>query len=795
MQFLGKNVLKESIYDHIQVQKSYSLDADLHTKGKGTKFYCLSMFPYPSGDLHMGHVRNYTLGDVISRYQHIMGRKVFQPMGWDAFGLPAENAAIKHQQHPKDWTVQNMSHMRDQMRDMAWRFDWDHELATIYPEYYRHQQWLFLKMLEKGLVYRKKSIVNWDPIDQTVLANEQVIDGKGWRSGAAVVQKEIDQWYLRITQYGDRLLNDLDLLDQWPAQVKQMQKNWIGRSEGHEIDFHVPFMNRHVTVFTTRLDTIMGVSVLVLAYDHPMVKELAPNNASLQKFMTLCEQASTAEADLATREKEGMSLGINAIHPVTQKEVPVWVGNYVLMSYGTGAVMSVPAHDQRDYELAMSYGHQIIQVIASKTDQLPVLEKGTLMNSEQYDGLESDQAIASLAQDINARVKTQFRLRDWGLSRQRYWGCPIPMVHCESCGIVPVLESQLPVKLPTDIIFNQSPNLLKNCESFVNVPCPKCQRPAKRETDTFDTFFDSSWYYLRFPCADASHIVDDRINEWGQVDTYVGGVEHAILHLLYARFMTKVMFDLGLVKHQEPFKQLLTQGMVLKDGAKMSKSKGNVVAPSDLMNQFGSDAIRVFICFAAPPEQNLEWSDSAVSGSHKFLGKVWSLAQMCGQYMNQSDLNRAKQHPEAMAHLLQIEQDYSRNQFNTVISGLMKLCNYMSQTKIQPEASGWFLKMLLMNLYPFAPQLSYVILSQFGSLTLGDQPIERIDPSWTQGDHTSMVIQINGKKRHQLEVLRSWSQEQVESHVLNDSKIRTYLDGHQIKKCIIVPGRLVNIVI
>ena len=701
MLFRGENVLKQSSYDHLLVQKSYQLESDLKVKGSGPKFYCLSMFPYPSGDLHMGHVRNYTLGDVISRYQHVQGREVFQPMGWDAFGLPAENAAIKHNKHPHDWTEQNIDNMKKQMRDMAWRFDWDHELATIYPEYYKHQQYLFIKMYEKGLVYRKKSVVNWDPVDQTVLANEQVIDGKGWRSGAPVVQKEIDQWYLKITAYGDQLLDDIALLDEWPIQVKQMQKNWIGRSVGHEIDFHISSLNETVTVFTTRLDTIMGVSVLVLAYDHPIVQKLSKTQTGLTEFVKRCEQASTAEADLAVRDKEGLNLGVVATHPVTKEEVPVWVGNYVLMNYGTGAVMSVPAHDERDHEFALTYHHPVTQVVTDQSNQIPVLEKGHLINSGPYNGMDSDSAIAAIASDIGARTKVQYRLRDWGLSRQRYWGCPIPMVYCDHCGIVPESVDQLPVKLPVDIEFDQSPNLLSRCEDFVNTKCPKCQHEAKRETDTFDTFVDSSWYYLRFPCVDSPTIVDDRIHHWGQVDTYVGGIEHAILHLLYARFITKVMFDLGLIKHQEPFKQLLTQGMVLKDGAKMSKSKGNVVAPADLLNKFGADAIRVFICFAAPPEQNLEWSDSAVAGSYKFLGKVWSLSYEWGAQMSHANLKEAKKYPQAMAHLWQVQQDYHKNQFNTVISGLMKLVNLMGQTQMTPGASGWFLKMLLMNLYPF----------------------------------------------------------------------------------------------
>jgi leucyl-tRNA synthetase len=788
-------VLNQADYNHIHIQQSYSAESDLKTKGTGAKFYCLSMFPYPSGDLHMGHVRNYTLGDVISRYHHIRGYQVFQPMGWDAFGLPAENAAIKHQKHPMEWTLQNISRMRKQMEEMAWRFDWDHELATIYPEYYRHQQWLFLKMYEQGLVYRKKSIVNWDPVDQTVLANEQVIDGKGWRSGVPVVQKEIDQWYLKITSYAERLLQGLDQLKNWPVQVKQMQKNWIGRSEGYEIDFYVPAFLEKITVFTTRLDTIMGVSVLVLAYDHPIVQALADHNPNLKNFIKNCEQTTTAEADLAIRKKEGLSLGIDALHPVSEKKIPIWVGNYVLMSYGTGAVMSVPAHDERDYEFAKTHQHEIVQVIGPDTI-LPMVEKGVLMNSGPYDGLQSDKAILQIASDIDARIKVQYRLRDWGLSRQRYWGCPIPMIHCSNCGIVPEVEKNLPVRLPVDIQFDQSPNLLQRCEEFLKTQCPSCGQDAKRETDTFDTFVDSSWYYLRFPCIDGTQIVDERTKKWGQVDTYVGGIEHAILHLLYARFITKVIFDLGLIEHDEPFNHLLTQGMVLKDGAKMSKSKGNVVAPSDLMGKYGADAIRVFICFAAPPEQNVEWSDSAVAGAYKFLARIWGLSHQLGKHMQNASLEEAKKHSEAMCYLFQIQQDFERNQFNTVISGLMKLTNYMLQTDgMSAGACGWLLKMLLKNLYPFAPQMAFVVLEQHGIAILGDGPMIQIDQAWTQGDLALMVVQINGKKRHQIYMDRNMTQSEIEIMVKNDMKIVELLAGHSIKKCIIVPDRLINLVI
>ena len=588
------------------------------------KYYCLSMFPYPSGRLHMGHVRNYTIGDVISRYQRMQGKNVLQPMGWDAFGLPAENAAIQNQVPPAQWTRENIDYMRNQLRQLGFGYDWEREIATCDPAYYRWEQWFFTRLFKKGVVYKKTALVNWDPVDNTVLANEQVIDGRGWRSGALVERREIPQWFLKITDYADELLNDIDRLDGWPEQVRTMQRNWIGRSEGIEMQFGIAGRDDVLPVYTTRPDTLMGVTCVAVAPQHPLAAEAAAGNTALAAFIAECRITGVSEAELATQEKKGIDTGLKAVHPVTGEQVPVWAANFVLMEYGSGAVMSVPAHDQRDYEFARANGIAIRQVIYPVNDQqvadlerAAFVEKGILKNSGEFDGLTSAQAFAAIGDWLEQAGKgsrqVNYRLRDWGVSRQRYWGCPIPIINCADCGAVPVPEADLPVILPTDVTVDASGSPLKKMAAFIETSCPQCGARAERETDTFDTFFESSWYYARYTCADQdTGMLDQRANYWMPVDQYVGGIEHAVLHLLYARFFNKLLRDEGLLTADEPFTHLLTQGMVLKDGSKMSKSKGNTVDPQGLIDQYGADTVRLFTMFAAPPEQSLEWSDSGV---------------------------------------------------------------------------------------------------------------------------------------------------------------------------------------
>ena len=604
------------------------------------KFYCLSMFPYPSGHLHMGHVRNYTIGDVISRFQRMLGKNVLQPMGWDAFGLPAENAAMKNNAAPAEWTYGNIDYMREQLQRLGYAYDWSREVATCHPDYYRWEQWFFTRLFEQGLVYKKEAEVNWDPVDQTVLANEQVVDGRGWRSGALVERRKIPQWFIKITDFGDELLEDLNKLDGWPDKVKTMQANWIGRSEGIKLDFTVQDEAdaelSTLSVYTTRPDTLMGVSYVAVAAQHPLALKAAEGNPALQKFIAEQSNVKVAEADMATMEKLGMDTGRLAIHPLTNDTVPIFVANFVLMNYGSGAVMAVPGHDQRDWEFAQKYSlpvHQVIAPAAGEECDLSAAaytEKGTLINSAELDGLDFEQAFAAIEAKLSGmgrgKKTVNFRLRDWGVSRQRYWGAPIPIIHCDTCGAVPVPDDQLPVRLPEDIKMDDGGSPLGKLAEFVDTECPRCKSPAKRETDTFDTFMESSWYYARYACRDQdSAMLDERADYWLPVDQYIGGIEHAILHLLYARFFHKLMRNAGLVTTDEPFAQLLTQGMVLKDGTKMSKSKGNTVDPLPLIERYGADTVRMFTMFAAPPEQSLEWSDSGVEGSHRFLKRLWRI--------------------------------------------------------------------------------------------------------------------------------------------------------------------------
>ena len=598
------------------------------------KFFCLSMLPYPSGKLHMGHVRNYSIGDVIYRYQKMLGKNVLQPIGWDAFGLPAENAAIKNQVPPAGWTYENIGHMKEQLIELGFGYDWSREIATCHPEYYRWEQWFFVKLFNKGLVYKKKAVVNWDPVDQTVLANEQVVEGRGWRSGAPIEKKEISQWYMKITDYADELLNDIEKLDGWPEAVKTMQKNWIGKSVGIDIDFRLDDTNT-LTVYTTRPDTLMGATYLALAAEHPLAIQAGQTSATIQTFLDECKTMETSEAALETMEKKGVDSGLTCKHPITGEDVPIWIANFVLMGYGTGAVMSVPSHDQRDYEFAKKYNIPMREVISPVGDLLDTskeafVEKGTLINSGNFDGMDFDQAFKAISKALSdlglGKQKINYRLRDWGVSRQRYWGCPIPIINCKNCGSVPVNLTDLPVRLPEDVDFDGVGSPLKKMSEFYQTQCPTCNSPAERETDTFDTFFESSWYFARYTCADQNKaMLDERANYWLPVDQYIGGIEHAILHLLYSRFFTKLLRDEGIITSSEPFTNLLTQGMVLKDGAKMSKSKGNTVDPQEMISKYGADTARLFILFAAPPTQDLEWSDSGIEGAHRFINKFYRL--------------------------------------------------------------------------------------------------------------------------------------------------------------------------
>lgn len=784
------------------------------------KYYCLSMFPYPSGRLHMGHVRNYTIGDVISRYQRMLGKNVMQPMGFDAFGLPAENAAMQNKVAPADWTYSNMDYMRNQLQQLGLGYDWSRELATCSPDYYRWEQWLFTKLYEKGLVYRQLSVVNWDPVDQTVLANEQVIDGKGWRSGAPVERKEIAQWFLRITDYADELLSDLDKLEGWPEQVKTMQRNWIGKSTGMEIAFPLEGQTESLKVYTTRPDTLMGVSYVGIAADHPLAKKAALMNEPLAQFIEECSHISTAEADMETMEKKGVDTGLRVRHPVTDELVPVWAANFVLMGYGTGAVMAVPAHDQRDYEFAKKYNLAIKPVIrpqdsdAVDVSEQAYTEKGVLFNSGELDGLDFSTALDALAKllgDKNLGQKqTNFRLRDWGISRQRYWGCPIPMVYCADCGPVPVPEQDLPVRLPEDVVPDGAGSPLAKLDSFRNCTCPKCGGEAKRETDTFDTFFESSWYYARYACPGQNEaMLDERANYWLPVDQYIGGIEHAILHLLYARFFHKLMRDVGLVNSDEPFKNLLTQGMVLMDGAKMSKSKGNTVDPQGLIEQYGADTVRLFIMFAAPPEQSLEWSDSGVEGAHRFLNRVWRLVQQHAQAglvpasQNSDGLTKEQKALRLKLHetLQKVSDDIGRRlQFNTAIAACMELLNSLAKFDDDSEQGRAVmqeaLETLVLMLSPMVPHITQTLwetLEQPGLVLNVSWP--KVDESALVKDEIELMVQVNGKLRGKISVAKDLEKDAILALAKAEESVTKFIDGKELVKEILVPGRLVNLVI
>ena len=784
----------------------------------GEKFYCLSMFPYPSGRLHMGHVRNYTIGDVISRYQRMQGRNVMQPIGFDAFGMPAENAAIQNQVPPAKWTYQNIEYMQEQLRALGFAYDWNRELATCNPDYYRWEQWLFVQLYKKGLVYKKNAAVNWDPVDQTVLANEQVIDGRGWRSGALVERREIPQWFMRITAYADELLAELEHLEHWPEAVRTMQRNWIGRSLGLDISFAVAGEAEPLSVFTTRPDTLMGVSYMAVAAGHPLAVKAAAGNPELAAFLDECRNAVTAEADLETMEKKGMALGITAIHPVTGDKIPIWTANFVLMSYGTGAVMAVPGHDHRDWEFATKYGLPIVQVIepddGSEVDLATGanIAYGTLVDSDRYTGMSSQQAFDAMAEHfaengIGGR-RTNYRLRDWGVSRQRYWGAPIPMIYCEKCGDVAVPEDQLPVILPEDVAVTGEGSPLHHMPEFYQVPCPDCGGEARRETDTFDTFFESSWYFARFAshdCADA--MLDPRADYWLPVDQYIGGIEHAILHLLYARFFQKAMRDLGLIKSGEPFARLLTQGMVLKDGAKMSKSKGNTVDPQGMIDRFGADTVRLFMMFASPPEQTLDWSDEGVHGAFRFLKRLWNLvyrhvSEGAAADLDIAALNSGQKELRRQTHdtIAKVGDDIGRRfTFNTAIAAVMELLNHVSKSadrSVQGRAViQEALEAACLLLSPIVPHVCHRLWHELGhAQAVVDVRWPMVDEAARAKEMLEIVVQVNGKLRSRISVAADADRELIGRLALDDKNVQRFVGDKEIRKVIVVPGRLVNVV-
>ena len=784
-----------------------------HPDDNREKFYCLAMFPYPSGKLHMGHVRNYTIADVIARYQRMLGKNVLQPMGWDAFGLPAENAAIQNQVPPAEWTLNNIADMRQQLSRLGFAYDWDRELATCTPEYYRWEQWFFTRLMEKGLAYKKEADVNWCETDQTVLANEQVVDGKCWRCDNPVERKAISQWFIKITAYAQELLDDLDTLTEWPEQVRTMQRNWIGRSEGATVRF--PFRDTPIEVYTTRPDTLMGATYLALAPQHPLVQAAAAEDTQLHAF---CQQISTstvAEADMATMEKLGMDTGLRAQHPLTDEPLPIWVANFVLMGYGSGAVMSVPAHDQRDWEFASKYALPIVQVVSGTTDApadlstSAYLQRGPLMQSGQFDGLDYDDAFDAIIGELESKGlghrSVNFRLRDWGVSRQRYWGAPIPVVNCTACGAVPVPDDQLPVILPTDVALQGVGSPIKDTPAFYETNCPQCEAPATRETDTFDTFMESSWYYARYASAkNTEAMLDEEADHWLQVDQYVGGIEHAILHLLYARFFHKLMRDAGLVSSDEPFKRLLTQGMVLKDGAKMSKSRGNTVDPQSLIDQYGADTVRLFSMFAAPPEQSLEWSDSGVEGAHRFIKRLWRLVHEFNgaaetpsepQWTDAQKLLRRKTHET----ISKVTDDYGRRQtFNTAIAAVMELCNELSrhprQDPLDRAAVSEGLHAVLKMLWPITPHLSESLWRNLTTTDFVESAWPVVDECALSREEFQVVVQVNGKVRGKIQVPATADNAEVEALAKANPNVQRFIQDATIKKVIVIPQKLVNIV-
>lgn len=825
---------------------------------KAERFYSLSMFPYPSGKLHMGHVRNYTISDVIARFQRMQGKNVLHPIGWDAFGLPAENAAIQHGVAPAKWTRQNIEHMRGQLKSLGLSYDWSREFATCDADYYRWEQWLFTKLIQKGLAYRKNAVVNWDPIDNTVLANEQVIDGRGWRSGALVEQRDISQWFLRISSYADELLDGIDSLEGWPEAVRTMQRNWIGRSRGLAVKFPVENCEdcSELEVFTTRPDTLFGVTYLAVAAGHPMAQKAAERRKEIADFCEECARSSTSTADLETQEKRGMPLGVFARHPLTGDIIPVWVANFVLMGYGTGAVMSVPAHDQRDWEFAQAYDLPIRAVIADRNGEAPDIreaaytEKGALIRSGSFDGLQFEQAFDAIRDVLQeeglGEERIQFRLRDWGVSRQRYWGCPIPVIRCADCGDVPVPEDDLPVVLPEDVIVTGGASPLTTMDAWKAVDCPHCGQSAERETDTFDTFFESSWYYARFACSDSNDaMLDARAKAWTPVDQYVGGIEHAILHLLYARFFHRLMRDEGLVDSDEPFTRLLTQGMVLADSwsfeqegrkvwvapdrvevqrddkgritggvdldtgtavqyegtVKMSKSKNNGIDPQSLIDRYGADTVRLFTMFAAPPDASLEWSDAGVEGASRFLKRLWRIV---GEHVAASpqpadDAARSDLRRKVHETIVKTGDDIGRRQtFNTAIASVMELMNTVSdlRAKAGTEAVQEALEVVCLLLAPITPHVSQKLwweLGKEGAIVNAPWPV--VDESALKVSSIELVVQVNGKLRGRIQVSVDADKDAVLATARTDENVVRFLEGKSIRKEILVPGKLVNLVV
>lgn len=832
------------------------------------KYYCLAMFPYPSGRLHMGHVRNYSLGDVISRYQRMQGKNVMQPMGWDAFGLPAENAAIKNKTAPAKWTYKNIDYMRNQLKLLGFGYDWSRELTTCKKDYYRWEQWFFTQLFEKGLVYKKNATVNWDPVDQTVLANEQVIDGRGWRSGAIVERKEIPQWFIKITDYAEELVNDLDQLTDWPEQVKTMQRNWIGRSEGVEMTFKVADTlnadgnEESFDIYTTRPDTLMGVTYVALAAQHPLALAAAENNPELTAFIHECKSSKTTEADMAVMEKKGVDTGLKAIHPISGELVPVWAANFVLMDYGSGAVMSVPGHDQRDYEFATKYGLQISQVIQGvENDDITkaaITEKGTLINSGEFNGLNFEQAFKAISEKLTSenkgQIKINYRLRDWGVSRQRYWGTPIPMINLANGESVPVPVDQLPVELPQDVIMNGVTSPIKDNPEWAKTTYNG--EEAFRETDTFDTFMESSWYYARYcsPNDDSQMLDPEKTNYWLPVDQYIGGIEHAILHLLYARFFHKLLRDVGLVNCDEPFKKLLCQGMVLAetfyreadngaqdwiapsdvtverdekgqiisaisniDGqpvlsagmSKMSKSKNNGIDPQSVIEQYGADTVRLFIMFTSPPEQTLEWSNSGVEGAHRFLKRVWKLTYdfteaTDGEISALKDLSltssQKKLRRELHKTIAKVSDDIGRrNTFNTAIAAIMELMNHLTKASMKSAEDlavmQEAIRAVVLMLTPIVPHLSHHLWQIIGDKNeVEDASWPKVDESALVEDEKLIIVQVNGKLRAKITVSASATQSDVEAIAFLDENVSKFTDEKTIRKVIYVPGRLLNIV-
>ncbi|PIA72718.1 leucine--tRNA ligase [Ectopseudomonas toyotomiensis] len=859
--------IEAAAQSHWDAQKSFVVSEQ---PGKDT-FYCLSMFPYPSGKLHMGHVRNYTIGDVIARYQRMQGKNVLQPMGWDAFGMPAENAAMKNQVAPAKWTYENIAYMKSQLKSLGLAIDWTREVTTCKPDYYRWEQWLFTRLFEKGVIYRKNGTVNWDPVDQTVLANEQVIDGRGWRSGALIEKREIPMYYFKITAYAEELLSSLDELDGWPEQVKTMQRNWIGKSFGADIVFDYDVasigIDGQLKVYSTRPDTLMGATYVAVAAEHPLAQRAAEGNPAIAAFIAECKAGSVAEADMATMEKKGLATGQFVIHPLTGDKLPVFVANYVLWGYGEGAVMAVPAHDERDFEFANKYDLPITQVYAGEGKDYDASawqdwygDKAglTTINSGKYDGLDFSAAFDAIVGDLEASEhgarKTQFRLRDWGISRQRYWGCPIPIIHCDSCGDVPVPEDQLPVVLPEDVVPDGAGSPLAKMPEFYECSCPKCGAPAKRETDTMDTFVESSWYFARYasPHYEGGMVDPQAANHWLPVDQYIGGIEHAILHLLYARFFHKLMRDEGLVSSNEPFKNLLTQGMVVAEtyyrtlenggkdwfnpvdveverdakakviGAKlksdglpveiggtekMSKSKNNGVDPQDMIDQYGADTCRLFMMFASPPDMSCEWSDAGVEGANRFLRRVWRLAQghVSAGLPGKLDVSALTDEQKAVRRAIHLAIKQASNdigqhhKFNTAIAQVMTLMNVLEKAATATEQDRALvhegLEIVTLLLAPITPHISHELWQRLGHAdAVIDAQWPQVDESALVQDSLTLVVQVNGKLRGEIIVAASASREDVEAAARANENVLRFTEGLSIRKVIVVPGKLVNIV-